>query len=74
MFDREAIKKYLGNLMPLRDPEDLCVFHIRQRKGNWDHAEIQREILKQGKKYVKVRKTQEGGVELCSQKLLRSLR
>ena len=37
--------------MPLRDLEDLCVFHIRQRKGNWDHAEIQREILKQGKKY-----------------------
>ena len=42
-FDKEAINKYLGNSMPLHDPKELCAFHIRQNRGNWDHAEIQRD-------------------------------
>jgi hypothetical protein len=52
-FDREAINTYLGNPMPLRDPNDLCEFHRKQNSGNWDHEEIQRMILKEGKSYVK---------------------
>jgi hypothetical protein len=50
-FDREAINSYLGNPMPLRRSDDLCAFHRQQARGNWNHDEIQKMILKEGRTY-----------------------
>ena len=52
-FDRQGINDYLGKPYKLNHPDDLCPFHIRQNKGNWDHREIQATILKPGTGYEK---------------------
>lgn len=50
-FDREAINTYLGNPYPLADEDEFDLFHTNQNKGNFDHDEIKKAILLEGKNY-----------------------
>ncbi|KEH25675.1 hypothetical protein MtrunA17_Chr6g0462331 [Medicago truncatula] len=49
-FDRNAINAYLGNPLNLPDNQ-LCAFHEKQTKGDWNHEEIAQGIFREGKTY-----------------------
>jgi len=50
-FTRDAINQYLGNPYPLDDPNELCEYHEHLARGNFNHDEIERTILKAGRQY-----------------------
>jgi hypothetical protein len=56
LFDQDTINAYLGNPLTLPPPEDpiiptLCEYGQKEEDKEWDHEQIQRDILFPGKSY-----------------------